>query len=284
MRCEFLLVRYVADRVKGEFVNIGVLLRESAPGEDQGGGQGGKGGGPIAVRFTRDWRRVRCLDPAADIAALEALEADLGRRLGSEEHGAAFLSSLEDSLSNGLQLTRPKSCLAENLPAEMDRLMRLYVERQKGEPAARRSARQSIYGAMRREFERGGVWSFMDTQIPVARYIGGADPLRIDCGYRNGGIRMFQAMAAEDIAAAKVLAFTAPALSKGIFEQTGLGLELTAIGEPLDRDLSGKLAKNDDELALYESGVRIMESASIRFLTTARLPEIVERARQELRI
>ena len=61
MRCEFNLVRYVVDRVSGEFVTIGVLLREHA-----------NEGGPIAVRFTKDWRRLRCMDPEVDIASLEA--------------------------------------------------------------------------------------------------------------------------------------------------------------------------------------------------------------------
>jgi hypothetical protein len=277
-QCEFLLVRYVPDRVKGEFVNIGVLLRET----DKARGQGG---GPVAVRFTKDWRRVRCMDPDAEIEMLEALESDLGQRLGNEEHGAAFLARLEDTLSNGLQLTRAKPCLAENLAAEMDRLMRIYVEPQKREPVSRTSARRSIYAIMRREFERSGVWSFMEKQIPVARYTGGADPLRIDCAYRNGGVRMFQAISSEDIAAAKVLAFTTPALSRGVLEQTGMELELTAIGEPLIRTgASGNLAKNEDQLALYETGIKIMEGANIRFMTTARLPEIVERARRDLGI
>src|SRR5277367_1046920 len=91
MQCEFFLVRYVADRVKGEFVNIGVLLREAAKVD-------GQSIGPIAVRFTREWSRVRCMDPDADIAALEALEADLGQQLTSEELGPAFLTLLEDTL------------------------------------------------------------------------------------------------------------------------------------------------------------------------------------------
>src|SRR5277367_1541483 len=151
-QCEFFLVRYVADRVKGEFVNIGVLLRETAKVD-------GQASGPVAVRFTNDWRRVRCMDPDADIEMLKALESDLVQRLGNEDQGAAFLTLLEDTLSNSLQLTRAKSCLAENLAAEMDSLMRLYVESQKREPVSRKSARQSIYNLMRREFERAGVWS-----------------------------------------------------------------------------------------------------------------------------
>jgi hypothetical protein len=277
-QCEFFLVRYVADRMKGEFVNIGVLLRETAKLD-------GQTSGPIVVRFTKDWRRVRCMDPDVDIEMLKALEADLEHRLSDDDQGAAFLAMLEDTLSNSLQLTRPQACLAENLAAQMDTLMRLYVESQKREPVSRTSTRQSIYGVMRREFERAGVWSFMDKQIPVTRFIGGADPLRIDCSYRNGGMRMFQAISSEDIVAVKALAFTVPALSRGVFEEMGMELELTAIGETLVRTgTSGNLSKNEDQLALYESGIRILEGANIRFMTTARLPEIVERAKQELGI
>jgi hypothetical protein len=276
-QCEFFLVRYVADRVKGEFVNIGVLLREASNIQ-------GHASNPVAVRFTKDWRRVRCMDPDADIEMLKALESDLGQRLSDEDHGAAFFSLLEDTLSNGLQLTRAKSYLADNMAAGIDTLMQLYVESQKREPVSRNSARQSIYRVMRREFERSGVWSFMDKNIAVTRYVGGVDPLRIDCSYRNGGLRMFQAISSEDIVAAKALAFTVPALSRGVFERTGMELELTAIGEPLSRNAAGDLLKNEDELALYASGKEIMESANIRFMTTEDMPRIVERAKEELGI
>ena len=33
--------------------------------------------GHLEVRFTRDWRRVRCLDPDADTALLEGMETEL---------------------------------------------------------------------------------------------------------------------------------------------------------------------------------------------------------------
>ena len=71
--CEFFLVRYVPDPVRGEFVNVGVLLRDA-------------GGGSAHVKFTRDWARVRCADPDVDIEMLEALEQGIERRL--EEHRA----------------------------------------------------------------------------------------------------------------------------------------------------------------------------------------------------
>ena len=55
--------------VKGEFTNIGVLLREARPGAS------------AQVRFTRDWTRVRCMDADADIGLLEALEGEIAARL-----------------------------------------------------------------------------------------------------------------------------------------------------------------------------------------------------------
>ncbi len=64
---EFFLLRYVPNVVKDEFVNIGVVMVEP----------GAKGGGFAEVRFTRDWRRVRCLDPQADVEMLEALEREI---------------------------------------------------------------------------------------------------------------------------------------------------------------------------------------------------------------
>ena len=65
-QCEFFLLRYVPDAVKDEFVNVGVVLVES-------------GGGWADVRFTHDWKRVRCLDPDADVEMLEGLEREIKR-------------------------------------------------------------------------------------------------------------------------------------------------------------------------------------------------------------
>ena len=133
-----------------------------------------------------------------------------------------FLECLKIRCPMALQLTRARGCEAENMAAEMDLLMRLYVEERKRPPVSRRqSSRQSIHDAMRREFERSGVWAFMEKRIPVSRYIQGADTLRIDCSYRNGALRMFQAVPLEDIDTAKVLAFTAPILSRGCSNTLG---------------------------------------------------------------
>src|SRR5580704_13286769 len=95
-QCEFQLIRYVPDPVKNEFVNIGVLVR--AEGEQS------------VLRFTRDWGRVRCLDPDADTQMLEALEIEVGHRLRAQpaDDPRPVMARLEDTLSNGLQITETK--------------------------------------------------------------------------------------------------------------------------------------------------------------------------------
>src|SRR5215469_9215825 len=104
-QCEFFLLRYVPDTVKNEFVNVGVVLME---------GDGSLPGAYADVRFTSDWRRVRCLDPDADIEVLSALEDEIrGRLQGSPEQRREVLRHLQDLLSNTLQVSEPKACLAE---------------------------------------------------------------------------------------------------------------------------------------------------------------------------
>ena len=107
------------DAVRNEYVHIGVILREA--------GDGGPAGAELEVRFTRDWRRVSCLDPDADTALLEGMESELRRRLELEP-GGRLMRILEESLSLNVQMTEPKAYLAESMPAGMEELMRLYVE------------------------------------------------------------------------------------------------------------------------------------------------------------
>jgi len=110
--CEFRLLRYVPDAIRNEFVHIGVILRE----------QGSRDA--AEVRFTRDWRRVRCLDPYADTDVLEGMESELRSRFGAEPDGS-LMRLLSESLSLNVQMTEPKAYLAESIPAAIEELMRL---------------------------------------------------------------------------------------------------------------------------------------------------------------
>lgn len=273
--CEFQLLRYVPDPVRNEFVHIGVLLREA--------GAPGRTGGRIEVRFTRDWRRVRCLDPDADTALLEAMETELRRRLTEEPQGR-LMRLLEESLSLGVQITEAKGYLAESLPAGIEDLMRLYVDPPPREKLPRLSGRAAIQAKMRTEFEHAGVWDLLRKRIAAAEYTRPGDPLRIDAGYKpNGLIRMFHAVSLEPgVEMAKVLAFSAAGLRAGVERVEKADLELTAVIEP-----AAKLGATDDDperLALYRFGVETMEEHRIRVLTVSDLGRVAETARRELRV
>ena len=119
-QCEFFLLRYAPDAVKNEFVNIGVVLM--APG------------GSAELRMTRDWSRVRCIDPSADMEMLEAVEAELRARLReSSEAKATILKKLDDSFSNLLQISETKACLAEDPLTEVEALAQLYLQSERRE-------------------------------------------------------------------------------------------------------------------------------------------------------
>jgi hypothetical protein len=298
--CEFQLLRYVPDAVRNEYVHIGVILRE------QGSREGAQ------VRFTRDWRRVRCLDPEADTALLEGMESELRRRFEAEPEGKLMLL-LSESLSLNVQMTDPKAYLAESLPAGMEELMRMYVEPPPRERIPRLSGRAAIQAKMRTEFERAGVWDLMRKKIAASEYTRPGDPLRIDVGYRPNGlshpanedpfpypneqrslvgdpesagtpfIRMFHAVSLEPgVEMAKVLAFSSAGLRAGVARVEKAQLELTAVIEPAAR--LGATDEEPERLEMYRFGVETMEEHQIRVLTTSDLGRVAETARRELRV
>jgi hypothetical protein len=269
--CEFWLLRYVPDAVRNEFVHIGVILRE----------QGSRAA--AEVRFTRDWRRVRCLDPYADTDLLEGIESELRKRFVEDPDGK-LMRLLSESLSLNIQMTEPKAYLAESIPAAVEELMRLYVEPPPRQHVPRLSGRAAIQAKMRTEFERVGVWDLLRKRIAAADYTRPGDPLRIDVGYRpNGVIRMFHAVSLEPgVEMAKVLAFSAAGIRNGVQRVERADLELTAIIEPASK--LGATDEDPDRLAMYRFGVETMEEHQIRVLTTLDMSRVADTARRELRI
>ena len=289
--CEFFLLRYVPDVVKGEFVNIGVVLRESSSPA------------PARVRFTRDWTRVRCIDANADLAMLEDLEQLILRTLSlnpTDRHSTeALLATLQDSVSNSVQISRPRASLAENLATEMELLMRLHVESMpavKNVRSGRKATgRPAIFAAMRTEFERVHVWPLMSKRLAAERYTRKGDPLRLDCGYRytNGAptIRIFQAVSLDgDVEMAKVLAFTSARMREGVARVESATLRLTAVVEPLrliapDRGepQSGEPSEASSEAEdRYHFGVSAMQDEAIDVITVNDLARAAATAQHHL--
>jgi Protein of unknown function (DUF3037) len=293
--CEFHLLRYVPDAVRNEYVHIGVILRD---GETQ----------RAEVRFTRDWRRVRCLDPDADTALLEGMESELRRRFEAQsgtraeggleagpvaQPGGSLMRLLGESLSLSVQMTDAKAYLAESLPAGVEELMRLYVDPPPRERLPRLSGRAAIQARMRREFEHAGVWDLMRKRIAASEYTRPGDPLKIDAGYRpNGIVRMFHAVSLDPgvgtgVESAKVLAFSAASLRAGVERVEKAELELTAVIEPVAQLRVSGPSDTDGEterLQIYRFGVETMEEHRIRVLTTSDLGRVAETARRELRV
>ncbi|HUK73905.1 MAG TPA: DUF3037 domain-containing protein [Candidatus Bathyarchaeia archaeon] len=275
-QCEFFLLRYVPDVVKGEFVNLGVVLLEE--GEN----------GFTDVRFLRDWRRVRGLDPAADIELLESYESELRRALQSQVPEAInyrgpmsrrdwLLAQMRESFSGALEITPMTAVLTESPQAEIGKLAQMYLESSR-RVQRQQSGRAVIYNAMRDAFEKAGVWESraMRKDIAVAQYTRKGDPLTIDCGYRpNGVIHLFHAVSlATDVNSAKVLAYSYSEMREGLHAAEHAVSDLTAITE--------------DGLDLTEEGVAFalatLESSAIAVAKMSEMPQIAERARFELKL
>ena len=262
-QCDFLLMRYVPDTFKNEFVNIGVVLL-------------GRENDFADVRFTRDWGRVRCLDPQADLEILQSLETDLREQLQSAESRRQIVHRLQDTLSNALQITEPNAFLSQSPEQDLEQLARTYLERTPAKRESRLGARQRIVAKMQEAFESAGVWDSLNKKIKAAKYTHPGDPFKIDCGYRpNGVIRLFHAVSlATEPDSAKVLAFTYPQLSEGIARIEKAKTELTAIVED-------DLNREDEEI---EFAMETLQRTSIQVATVSQLPGLARRARLELHL
>ena len=272
--CDFFVLRYVPDVVKGEFVNIGVVLLEE--GDD----------GITDVRFTRDWRRVRCADPEVDVELLESYEEELRRLLqsnapevinyrGPMSRREWLLAQMEQSFSGALELAPMQAVETESPAAELGLLARMYLESPvRGHRV--QTGRRVVYQGMRDAFESAGVWPFMRKDIAVAQYTRMGDPLRIDCGYRpNGTVHLFHALSlATDVNSAKVLAFSYSDMREGFMNAEHAMSDLTVITE-------NELDEDDEGVAFALGTLRDNE---INVARLAAMPQIAEQARLELKL
>ncbi len=270
-KCEFFVLRYVPDAVKDEFVNVGLLML----------GANGPERGFAELRFTRDWSRVRCVDPAADIEMLESFEAAMRAELSTGDSGReALLKRLGDSFSNLIQVSQAKACLTESPAQEVELLAKMYLESapRKGVRERAASARARIVAQMREAFEGAGVWPLMWKKIPVAEYTQAGDPLKIDCGYKpNGTVKLFHALALEgEVDSAKVLAFSYPALKAGVARKMDAATELTAI-----INLQSDIDRSDEQVAF---ALETLKASTIQVATVADLGRLAETARRDMRV
>lgn len=275
-QCDFFLLRYVPDVVKGEFVNVGVVLLENGDG------------GFTGVRFARDWRRVRFLDPEVDISLMESYEAELRRLLqshapeiinyrGPMSRREWLLALMQESFSGALELAPMSGVLTESPATELGVLAQAYLESPRRAATREAGGRRAIYNAMRDAFVNAGVWELpqMRKEIAAAQYTPG-DPLKIDCGYRaNGVVHMFHAVSlATDVNAAKVLAFSYPGLQDGIVRSEGAITDMTAVTE-------NSLDLQDEGIAF---ALATLQNSAIAVAPVSQMPQLAEQAGVELKL
>ncbi len=260
---EFFVLRYVPNAVRGECINIGVAVI-AADGTDF-----------TDVRFTRNWRRARCLDPDIDIEVLEALESDLRKELSDVAGRDSFLKRLSESLSNSIQMSSVGGCLSSEPANEADNLMRLFVEPLQYGVARVARGRQEILVKMRDAFEQAGVLKMMP-RLDASPYTKKGDPMKLDFAYRVGdSIKIFHAVSLmASVSQAVILASRYPAIQSGIRSVAGADSLLTAVvDDGLDRT---------SEQTQFALGM--MEEARIRIEAAAQMPAIAEMARIDLKL
>jgi hypothetical protein len=260
---EFFVLRYVPDAVKEEFVNIGVAMFES----------GANGEGFADVRFTRDWRSVRCLDPQADVEMLESIEQDLRRQIVDLHDREMLLRKLHDQFSNAIQVTAMKACEAEDPRAEIETLARLYVERPKPERMRVLTGRERILEAMQNAFEQANVWGSLDRNIPVSKYTVEGDDFVIDCGY--------------DVANTTKL-FHAVSLRRSVDQAVNLAYRYPKIKAGMKDAIPSLTAVVDDHLNRSDQQIKfafgMLGDATIKVATVSTMPDIADVARRELHV
>src|SRR5258705_1895665 len=135
--CAYRILRYAANLVRDEWVNIGVLVFDPKTGERR----------LRLIEEQDEYNRVRRLHPQADETLLRALRDDLEDRFQSQAANGSnggsgnrqqLLGKWDDTLSNALQLAPQKGVFAADLDAELERLYADHValQRAPGRPAA----------------------------------------------------------------------------------------------------------------------------------------------------
>jgi len=260
---EFYLLRYVPNAVKGEFVNIGLMMIEAGEG------------GFSEVRFTQDFRPAERLDPQIDIEALQAIERHVRNQFQDPARRQLLLRKMEDSFSNLIQMSPKSIVLAEEPAKEIEALASFYFK-VVHQPVRRiPTGRNRIWQQMRAAFEQEGILKLLMTDIPMGRYTRAGDPLKLDFAYGvRKELKAFQAVSLKGkLDQAKYFASRVKGVAEA-FRRSGNEPFLTAIVDD-DWDQTNK------EIDFV---VTSMRDDDVQLSVVADMPKIARQARVDLSI
>jgi len=266
-RCELFVLQCTPDPMKGEKVNVGVVLRDTNGNEPK-----------VLVRLSDRLKRINCLEPGFDIAAFEEMlyqaESLVLNTLDFERRIDQFEDWPEELV------VAPKMALLTNSMAdEIARLEDQYLEPRPWQKSgnSEEENRSAILKQMRNVFETAGVWRLMDKRLPVAEFTRRGDTLKLDCGYinrANSAYRIFHAVPlVKDSNLAKALAYSWPMIRDGIAERQHLACDMSVI-------VSDNLDRADDAVRF---GWETLEQAGLNLHPVSRVPQFAEEARLALR-
>jgi hypothetical protein len=204
--CSYFLVRYVPDVTREEFLNIGLFLH--IPAEEY-----------LDCIFTDDIRRIRRFHPKADTRLLRDLQPYFEQQL-KEREGVLdeYVREMQESFSNLIQVTPPRTCLMLEPQVEMQDLFNRYIGgRLSGPPP--QDTRMRIKRRLIEAFREYGVLEHphFEKRIPAEQWTRKGDPFCFDFGYRplqtegqrNGHIKLIHVLSlSRDNEVAHVLANT----------------------------------------------------------------------------
>ncbi len=134
----------------------------------------------------KDWGRVLCLDPQADVEVFAALQREIRAGDREVEGSGGFDERMQDSFSGVVQLSPVIPALTGGrVPAEeIEVVARVFWRRQAAtgrEPAGQ----TKDSGNDARSFEKAGVLEFLNA-IPAAPYTKAGDPSSLILGTGSG--------------------------------------------------------------------------------------------------
>lgn len=259
--CAYHVVRYTPNLIRDEWVNIGVLLFDPATGRLL----------HRLVEEPAEFARIRRLHPTADEDLLRRLSDDFASQSTAGGNNAqSYITRLEQTLSNTLQLSPQKGLLADELEAELDRLYHDHVEVPRLGRTTELATRNGIRARANQVFRGTGIWPRLERRLRVDEFTYTGDPLRLDYGYRRNGTRGFvQALSlSRDPGQAKVLAFTADAIRHKLNRS-----EFVAVTETEPRP---------EESPRHRFILRLLEAREIGVVPLSRLAEWSYRLRPTL--
>jgi len=264
-RCELFVLQCMPDPLKGEKVNVAVVLRDPSPQNPS-----------ILVRISDHMRRIVCLEPGFQLESFEEIlqraESILLNSLDFENRIDHFEEWPEE-----LMLGRKTAVLTDSMPDEIELLAKQYLQpRSWKNTESEAETRAVLVGKMRREFESAGVWGLMDKRLRVADFTSRGDTLKLDCGYAdvgNSAYRIFHAVPlVKDGNMTKALAYSWPMIRGGIEAKHKLSCDMRVI-------VSDGLDRTDETVAF---GCDTLENAGLILEPLSRVPHLAEQARVAL--